>query len=139
MRSHRFRAVAMSAGRYQRAAVRAGSGVEAFPAAFWGKRIVIASAFHAGNRAESRRRAKGLLRKDPNLTVALARPAWPFRPAFMEQLADGLAAAGIPRLMRRPFSMVSPQSRVRRGLQARSRCRSDVRRRRRRNWCPHRA
>lgn len=37
------------------------------------------------------------MRKDPNLTVAVARAAWPFRPAFMEQLADGLASAGIPR------------------------------------------
>jgi hypothetical protein len=29
-------------------------------------------------------------------TVAVAIAAWPFRPAFMDQLADGLAAAGIP-------------------------------------------
>ena len=86
-----------AAGRYERAAVWARSGVEAFPAAFWGERIVIAGAFHAGARAEARRRAKALLRKDPNLTVAVARAAWPFRPAFMEQLADGLASAGIPR------------------------------------------
>ena len=86
-----------AAGRYERAAVWAGSGVEAFPAAFWGERIVIAGAFHAGARAEARRRAKALLRKDPNLTVAVASAAWPFRPAFMEQLAAGLASAGIPR------------------------------------------
>lgn len=86
-----------AAGRYERAAVWAKSGVEAFPAAFWGERIVIAGAYHAGARAEAKRRAKALLRKDPNLTVAVARAAWPFRPAFMEQLADGLASAGIPR------------------------------------------
>jgi len=86
-----------AAGRYERAAVWAKSGVEAFPAAFWGERIVIAGAFHAGARAEARRRAKALMRKDPNLTVAVARTAWPFRPAFMDQLADGLASAGIPR------------------------------------------
>jgi tetratricopeptide (TPR) repeat protein len=86
-----------AAGRYERAAVWAKSGVEAFPGAFWGERIVIAGAHHAGARAEARRRAKALLRKDPNLTVAVAHAAWPFRPAFMEQLADGLAAAGIPR------------------------------------------
>ena len=86
-----------AAGRYERAAVWAGSGVEAFPAAFCGERIVIAGAFHAGARAEARRRAKALLRKDPNLTVAVASAAWPFRPAFMEQLAAGLASAGIPR------------------------------------------
>ena len=73
------------------------SGVEAFPGAFWGERIVIAGAIHAGARAEAKRRAKALMRKDPSLTVAVASAAWPFRPAFMEQLADGLAAAGIPR------------------------------------------
>ena len=86
-----------AAGRYERAALWAKSGVEAFPAAFWGERIVIAGAVHAGARAEARRRARALLRKDPNLTVAVASAAWPFRPGFMEQLADGLAAAGIPR------------------------------------------
>jgi AraC-like DNA-binding protein len=86
-----------AAGRYGRAAVWARSGVEAFPAAFWGERIVIAGAFHAGARAEARRRAKALLRKDPGLTVAVASAAWPFRPSFMEQLADGLDSAGIPR------------------------------------------
>jgi tetratricopeptide (TPR) repeat protein len=86
-----------AAGRYERAAVWARSGVEAFPAAFWGERIVIAGAFHAGARAEARRRAKALMRKDPNLTVAVARVAWPFRPRFMDQLADGLASAGIPK------------------------------------------
>ena len=85
-----------AAGRYERAAAWAASGVEAFPAAFWGERIVIAGAFHAGARAEARRRAKALMRQDPNLSVAVARAAWPFRPAFMDQLADGLAAAGIP-------------------------------------------
>jgi AraC-like DNA-binding protein len=85
-----------AAGRFERAAAWASSGVEAFPAAFWGERIVIAGAFHAGARAEARRRARALLRKDPNLTVAVARSAWPFRPAFMDQLADGLASAGIP-------------------------------------------
>jgi hypothetical protein len=37
------------------------------------------------------------LRKDPDLTVAVAGAAWPFRPDFMDRLADGLAAAGIPR------------------------------------------
>lgn len=86
-----------AAGRYERAAVWAKGGVEAFPAAFWGERIVIAGALHAGARAEARRRAKALLRKDPALTVAIARQAWPFPARFMEQLADGLAAAGIPR------------------------------------------
>jgi tetratricopeptide (TPR) repeat protein len=86
-----------AAGRYERAAIWAKNGIEAFPAAFWGERIVIAGAMHAGARAEARRRARALLRKDPDLTVAIVGAAWPFRPSFMEQLADGLAAAGIPR------------------------------------------
>lgn len=86
-----------AAGRYERAAAWAKSGVEALPAAFWGERIVIAGALHAGARTEARRRAKALLRKDPALTVAIARQAWPFPSSFMEQLADGLSAAGIPR------------------------------------------
>jgi len=86
-----------AAERYERAAVWARSGVEIFPGAFWGERVVIAGAMHAGARAEARRRAKGLLRKDPDLTVEVAAAAWPFPPAFMDQLSDGLAAAGIPR------------------------------------------
>jgi AraC-like DNA-binding protein len=86
-----------AAGRYDRAAKWAESGVEAFPASFWGERIVVAAAVHAGAGAKARRTARKLLRKDPDLTVAVARRAWPFRPDFMERLADGLAAAGIPR------------------------------------------
>jgi AraC-like DNA-binding protein len=54
-----------AAGRYERAAIWAKSGVEAFPRAFLGERIVIAGAVHAGARAEARRRARALLRKDP--------------------------------------------------------------------------
>lgn len=86
-----------AAGRYERAAVWARSGVEACPGAFWGERVVIAGGHLAGARAEAKRRARTLMRKDPSLTVAVASAAWPFRAAFMEQLADGLAAAGIPR------------------------------------------
>jgi AraC-like DNA-binding protein len=86
-----------AAGRYERAALWAQSGVEAFPASFWGERIVVAAAVHAGARAEARRTARRLLRKDPHLTVAVARRAWPFRPDFMERLADGLTTAGLPR------------------------------------------
>ena len=86
-----------AAGRYERAAVWARSGVEVFPAAFWGERVVIAGAFHAGARAEARRHAKRLLRKDPDLTVEIANKAWPFPAEFMVRIADGLAAAGIPR------------------------------------------
>ncbi len=38
-----------------------------------------------------------LLRRDPSLTVAIARRAWPFPAAVMDRLADGLATAGLPR------------------------------------------
>jgi tetratricopeptide (TPR) repeat protein len=86
-----------AAGRYDRAALWARSGVEAYPASFWGERIVVAAAVRAGARSAARRTARGLLRKDPDLTVSVARRAWPFRPDFMERLADGLATAGIPR------------------------------------------
>ena len=85
-----------AAGRYERAALWAQSGVEAFPASFWGERIVVAAAVHAGARADARRTARRPLRKDPDLTPAVARQAWPFRPDLMERLADGLAIAGIP-------------------------------------------
>jgi hypothetical protein len=86
-----------AAGRYERAAVWAQSGVEAFPASFWGERIVVAAALHAGAGAEARRTARRLMRNDPDLTVSVARRAWPFPTDFMERLADGLTAAGIPR------------------------------------------
>jgi len=51
---------------------------------------------HAGARSEARRCARSLLRKDANLTVSIAREAWPFRPAFMHRVAEGLASAGVP-------------------------------------------
>jgi AraC-like DNA-binding protein len=86
-----------AAGRYERAAVWARSGVDAFPASFWGERVVVAAAVHAGARAEARRVARALLRKDPDLTVAVAKQAWPFPQRFMAALADGLAVAGVPR------------------------------------------
>jgi hypothetical protein len=38
-----------------------------------------------------------LMRKDPDLTIAEARQAWPFTPAFMSRLGDGLEIAGLPR------------------------------------------
>jgi AraC-like DNA-binding protein len=86
-----------AAGRYDRAARWAQSGVEAHPGSFWGERIAIAAAVHAGAVAEARRMARRHLSKDPDLTVSVARLAWPFRPAFMARLADGLAIAGVPR------------------------------------------
>jgi AraC-like DNA-binding protein len=85
------------AGRYERAARWARAGVEVFPGSFWATRIAAAAATHAGARTEGRRIARQLLRKDPDLTVDLARGAWPFPQAFMARLADGLAVAGLPR------------------------------------------
>lgn len=84
-------------GRYERAALWVRSGVEAYPQSFWAERILIAAAAHSGARAEARRIARRFLRKDPHLTIAEARTAWPFRPQFMDRLCDGLAIAGLPR------------------------------------------
>lgn len=86
-----------NAGRYERAAQWVRSGVEAVPDSFWAERILVAAAAHTGARAEARRYARTLMRKDANLTVAGARAAWPFPPAFMQRLGDGLAMAGVPR------------------------------------------
>lgn len=86
-----------AADRYDRAAVWVRSGVDAYPQSFWAERLLVAAAVHAGARAEARRVARSLMRKDPDLTIAEAMRAWPFRPAFMARLADGLAVAGIPR------------------------------------------
>src|SRR5262245_41963671 len=86
-----------AAGRYGRAAAWARCGVAAGPGSFWGDRITVAAAIHTGARTEARRTARRLLRRDPGLTVAVAAKAWPFPIEFMTRLADGLAAAGIPR------------------------------------------
>jgi tetratricopeptide (TPR) repeat protein len=86
-----------AAGNYDRALRWVQSGVEASSASFWAERVVVASAVHAGARAEARRIARELMRKDPELTVSVARRAWPFPPDFMARLADGLATAGVPR------------------------------------------
>ena len=86
-----------NAGRYDRAARWIEDGLAAWPESFWAERVLIAAAIHAGARSDARRRARKLLRKDANLTVAVARDAWPFRPAFMQLVADGLATAGVPR------------------------------------------
>ncbi len=85
------------AGRYERAARWAEAGVEAFPGSYWAARVVAASAVHAGARQEGRRVVRRLLRRDPSLTVSVARRAWPFPPAVMGRLADGLQLAGLPR------------------------------------------
>lgn len=85
------------AGRYGHAARWARAGVEASPDSYWAARVVAASAVHAGQRAEARRIVGRLLRRDPSLTVSVARRAWPFPAAVMDRLADGLATAGMPR------------------------------------------
>lgn len=85
------------AGRYDRAARWAQSGVEAYPDSFWAARVVAGAAVLAGAREEGRRIVGDVLRKDPGLTVSVARRAWPFPPRVMDRLADGLAIAGLPR------------------------------------------
>lgn len=89
--------VHFSAGRYERAARWIADGTAAGPQSFWAERVLVAAAAHAGAGSQARRHARRLLRKDANLTVAVAREAWPFRPVFMQRLGDGLAMAGVPR------------------------------------------
>ena len=86
-----------NAGRYDSAARWIQTGVQMCPESFWATRVLVAAAAHAGTKAEARRHARRLLRKDRNLTVAVAREAWPFPAAFMHRLGDGLAMAGVPR------------------------------------------
>lgn len=86
-----------NAGRYERAVHWIRDGTEAVPESFWAERVLVAAAAHAGARDEARRHARRLLRKDGDLTIAVAREAWPFRASFMERLCDGLAAAGVPK------------------------------------------
>jgi AraC-like DNA-binding protein len=86
-----------NAGRYERAARWIDDGVAAGPESFWAERVLVAAAAHAGARGEARRRARTLLRKETELTVAMARGAWPFTAGFMQRLGDGLAIAGVPR------------------------------------------
>jgi AraC-like DNA-binding protein len=85
------------AGRYDKAANWVKSGLAAVPDSYWSARVLVASAALAGALDEARREARELMRKDGNLTVAGARAAWPFTPAFMERLGDGLGRAGVPR------------------------------------------
>jgi adenylate cyclase len=84
------------AGRYGHAARWAQDGVDAHPESFWGARVVAAAAAHAGAMEDARRVVGQLRRKDPGLTVGVARRAWPFPPRVMDRLAEGLAAAGLP-------------------------------------------
>jgi AraC-like DNA-binding protein len=86
-----------AAERYDRAARWACAGVEACPDSFWGERITVAAAWFHGAHDEACRAARNLLHKDPDLTVAIARRAWPFPHTVMARLADGLTQAGVPR------------------------------------------
>lgn len=86
-----------AAGRYDRAVRWVREGTRINPGSFWADRVAVAAAVHAGAREEARRAARTLLRKDPDLTVAMARKAWPFTPRFVERLGEGLERAGVPR------------------------------------------
>lgn len=86
-----------AAGRYDRAVLWVQSGVEASPGSFWAQRVAVAAAALTGARGEARRMGRRLMRKDPDLTIAEAKQAWPFTPAFMSRLGDGLEIAGLPR------------------------------------------
>jgi adenylate cyclase len=86
-----------AAERYDRAALWVRMGVEASPESFWAERIAIAAVALTGARGEARRMGRQLMRKDPDLTISEARQAWPFTPAFMSRLGDGLEIAGLPR------------------------------------------
>jgi AraC-like DNA-binding protein len=86
-----------AAGRYDRAVRWVESGVSASQGSFWAQRVAVAAAALTGARSEARRMGRQLLRKDPDLTVAEARQAWPFTEAFMSSLGDGLEIAGLPR------------------------------------------
>ena len=86
-----------AAERYDRAACWVRAGIESSPSSFWAARILAAAAHRAGARTEARRVVKQLMRKDPHLTVSIARRAWPFPQSFTARLADALQAAGLPR------------------------------------------
>lgn len=87
-----------AAERYDRAALWVRSGVEAYPESYWAQRVAVAAVALTGARTEARRMGRQLMRKEPHLTVARARTAWPFTPRFMSCLVDGLERAGVPRL-----------------------------------------
>ena len=84
------------AERYDQAASWIRSGVEDYPESDWAERIAVAAVALTGARQEARRMGRRLLRKEPELTISQARQAWPFTPAFMSRLADGLDIAGLP-------------------------------------------
>src|ERR1700742_1050460 len=85
-----------AAGRYDRAVRWVESGLRTSSGSFWAQRVAVAAAAMTGARSEARRMGRQLMRKDPDLTVAEARQAWPFRPEFMSRLAEGLDLAELP-------------------------------------------
>jgi tetratricopeptide (TPR) repeat protein len=89
--------VHFNAGRYERAIKWIEDGTAAVPQSYWADRVAVASAALMGAGAEARRAAIELLRKDKDLTVEMARRAWPFPPSFMNRLGDGLLRAGVPK------------------------------------------
>ena len=86
-----------AAERYDRAALWIRSGVEAYPDSHWAQRVAVAAVALTGAGTEARRMGRQLMRKDPGLTVAQARRAWPFTSSFMSCLGDRLQIAGVPR------------------------------------------
>jgi hypothetical protein len=78
-----------AAGRYDRAVRWVESGVAASRGSFWAQRVAVAAAAMMGAHSEARRMGLQVMRKDPDLTVAEARQAWPFTPEFMSRLGDG--------------------------------------------------
>jgi adenylate cyclase len=86
-----------AAERYRQAALWVQSGVKGYPGSYWAERVAVAAVGLTGARAEALRMGRKLMRQEPELTVAKARQAWPFTPAFMARLADGLEIAGLPR------------------------------------------
>ena len=86
-----------AAGRYDSAVRWINSGVKASRGSFWAQRVAIAALAMTGARSEARRMGRQLMRKDPDLTVAEARQAWPFTTEFMSRLGDGLDLAELPR------------------------------------------
>ncbi|MGH6678912.1 MAG: helix-turn-helix domain-containing protein [Bradyrhizobium sp.] len=85
-----------AAERYDRAALWIRSGIDAYPESYWAQRVAVAAVALTGARAEARRIGRQLMRREPNLTVARARRAWPFTPRFISCLGDGLEIAGLP-------------------------------------------
>ena len=86
-----------AAGRYDRALRWVDSGVATSPGSFWAQRVAVAAAAMTGAGSEARRMGRQLMRKDPDLTVAEARQAWPFTFDSFPALATAWKSQGLPR------------------------------------------